>query len=121
MRLMLGVPASTPKIAQRAETGLLSMKHWIVSEKVSLVMALKRSKDGLAKQVYQEQLQYGWHGLPAEVQEICENIGVPDINTNYLSKRGLSQALRNCDKAEMMQKMTDKIKLDDPTVAKEYM
>ena len=48
VRLMLEVPASTPKIALRAETGLLSMKHWIWSEKVSLDIALKRSKGGLA-------------------------------------------------------------------------
>ena len=127
VRLMLEVPVSTPKIALRAETGLLSMKHRIWSEKMSLVMALKRSKDGLAKQVYMEQLQYGWPGLATEVQEICEKIGVPDINKNYLSKKDMSQALRNHDKAEMMQKMTDnykkldKIKLDDPTVPKEYM
>ena len=74
VRLMLEVPVSTPKIALRAETGLLSMKHRIWNEKVSLVLALKRSKDGLAKQVYQEQVQYGWPGLAAEVQDICENI-----------------------------------------------
>ena len=51
VRLMLEVPVSTPKIALRAETGLLSMKHRIWSEKVSLVIASKRSKGGLAKQV----------------------------------------------------------------------
>ena len=55
-----------------------------------------------------------------------ENIGVPDVNKNFLSKKDLRQALRNHDKAEMVQKMTDnykkldKIKEDDPTVAKEY-
>ena len=127
VRLMLEVPVSTPKIALRAETGLMSMKHRIWNEKVNLVMSLKRSKEGLAKQVYQEQLQYGWPGLAVEVKEICEKIGVPDANMNHLTKKGLSQALRNHDKEEMVQKMTDnykkldKIKLDDPTTAKEYM
>ena len=81
----------------------------------------------LAQQVYQEQLQYGWPGLAVEVQEICDKIGVPDAKKNHLTKKGLSQALRNHDKAELVKKMTDnykkldKIKLDDPTIAKEYM
>ena len=58
VRLMEKVPVSTPKIALRAETGLMSMKHRIWKDKVNLVMSLRRSKEGLAKQVYQEQLQY---------------------------------------------------------------
>ena len=84
VRLMLEVPVSTPKVALRAETGLLSMKHRLWGEKVNLISSLKRSQNGLAKQVYQEQLEQDWPGLAQEVQEICTKIG---IRTNTTSQR----------------------------------
>ena len=55
IRMMLEVLVSTPKIALRAETGLLSMKHKIWYEKVNLVTAITTMKEGLAKKVYEEQ------------------------------------------------------------------
>ena len=51
IRLMMEVPVSTPKVALRAETGLLSMKHRIWYEKVNLIQAIRRMKGGLAKEV----------------------------------------------------------------------
>ena len=127
VRLMLEVPVSTPKVALRTETGLLSMKHRIWGEKVNLTSSLKRSQNGLAKQVYQEQLEQDWPGLAQEVQEICAKIGIPDVNKHHITKNSLKLALRNHDREEMMVKMTrdykklDKIKMEDPTKATEYM
>ena len=125
IRLMLEVPVSTPKVALRAETGLLSIKHRIWSEKVNLYLALKKMKDGLARQVLEEQIEQGWPGLAREVEEIGTKIGVPNIV--FVSKQSLKLAIRYHDKAEIMEKMIrdykklDQIKSDDPTIAKEYM
>jgi hypothetical protein len=127
IRLMLEVPVSTPKVALRAETGLLSMKHRIWSEKVNLVLALRRMENGLAKEVLEEQIQFGWPGLAKEVEEICNEIGVPNANVNILSKNSINLALRNHDRTDMFEKLAkgykklDKIKGDDPTKPKEYM
>ena len=126
IRLMLEVPVSTPKVSLRAETGILSMKHRIWYEKVNLVTALRRMNDGLAKEIYEEQLLYGWPGLAQEVGDICTRIGVPNANSNLVTKTELNKALRNHDKTEIMEKFSkykklDKIELDDPTIAKDYM
>ena len=64
--MMLEVLVSTPKAALRAETGILSMKHRIWYEKVNLISAIRKMKEGLAKEVYDEQVTYGWPGLALE-------------------------------------------------------
>ena len=126
IRMMLEVPVSTPKMALRAETGLLSMKHRIWYEKVNLITAIRRMKEGLAKQVYEEQVLNGWPGLAQEVSDICTTIGIPDANFNLVNKKEVSLALRNHDKVEILNKFEkykklDKILSDDPTKPKDYM
>ena len=126
VRLILEVPVSTPKASLRAETGLLSMKHRIWYEKVNFLLSLRRKKEGLAKQVYEEQVLNGWSGLAQEVEQICQCIGVPSANQNMITKKELSLALRNHDRNEIAEKFTtykklDKIVNDDPTVVKNYM
>ena len=126
IRMMLEVPVSTPKMALRAETGLLSMKHRIWYEKVNLVTAIKGMKEGLAKEVYEEQVLHGWPGLAQEVGVICNTIGIPNANSNIISKKNLSDALRNHDRQEILEKFgkykkLDKILGDDPTKPKDYM
>ena len=124
LRLMLEVPISTPKVALRAETGMLSMKHRVWEQKINLFIALRRMKDGLAKETLEEQIVQGWPGLAREVQEILGKIGVLGWEPD---KQAVHMALRSHDKAEIMEKMMtgykklDKIKQDDPTKAKEYM
>ena len=126
-KLILEVPVSTPKVALRAETGLLSMKHRIWGEKLNLFTAVIRMKDGLAKQVLEEQIEQGWPGLAQEVEKICKDIEVPYVNMKAITRKSICTALRNHDKSEIMEKMNkdykklDKIKMDDPTRAKEYM
>ena len=93
IRLMLEVPVSTPKVALRAETGLLSMKHRIWNEKVNLYLPLKKMKDGLARQVLEEQIDHGWPGLAREVGEIGDRIGVQNMNS--ISNQSLKLALRH--------------------------
>ena len=126
IRMMLEVPVSTPKVALRAETGLLSMKHRIWYEKVNLVTAIAKMKEGLAKEVYEEQVLNGWPGLAQEVGVICATIGIPNANNNLVSKKDLNVALRNHDRKEILEKFgkykkLDKILGDDPTKPKDYM
>ena len=93
---------------------------------MNLILALRMKKEGLAKQVYEEQLVNGWPGLAQEVEHICLTIGLPSENSNLVTKNELNLALRNNDKANIEGKFSsykklDKIVGDDPTVAKEYM
>ena len=116
---------STPKVALRAETGLRSMKHRIWSEKINLVLAIRKMQAGLAKEVYEEQVAQGWPGLAREVEEICSTIGVPDVNNNIVNKRDLEKALRAHDRSEIREKFgkykkIDRIVEDDPTEPKTY-
>ena len=61
IRLILQVPVSTPKVALRSETGLMSMEHRIEKEKVMLVHCIKSfDKRTLARQVYDQQVQQNW-------------------------------------------------------------
>ena len=86
------VPVSTPKVAFKAETGLLSMKHRVWVDKLSLVMAIKRST-GLANQLYREQVEQGWPGLAIETRNICETISLSDINEYEVSKKDILKAV----------------------------
>ena len=126
VRLMMEVPTSTPKVALRAETGLLSMKHRIWYEKINFVQVLRNLKEGLAKEIYEQQLVQGWPGLAKEVKEICNEVDIPDANQVVISRKCLKLAFRNHDSKEIREKMLsykklDKIKNDDPTEAKDYM
>jgi hypothetical protein len=127
IRLMLEVPVSTPKAALRAETGMLSMKHRVWLAKLSMVLHLRKSKSlGLAKQIYPEQVTQGWAGLAAETRTICAALGIGDVNTKEVSKNDIIKAVKLHDGGEIREKMErydklDKIKVDDPTVAKRYM
>ena len=123
IRLMMEVPMSTPKVALRAETGLRSLKHRIWFEKVSLILAIRRMKGGLAKEVNEEQVAQGLPGLAREVEVICSTIGVPDANNNIVNKRDLDKALRTHDRSEIREKFgkykkIDRIVEDDPKESK---
>ena len=59
-------------------------------------------EEGLAKQVYNEQVLNEWPGLAQEVSEICTSIGIPDVNSNLVNKKEVSLALRNHDKIEIV-------------------
>ena len=64
---------------------------------------------------------------PYSMEDICNEIGVPNANVNILSKNSINLALRNHDRTNMFEKLAkgykklDKIKGDDPTKPKEYM
>ena len=81
LRLALRVPASTPKLALRSETGMRSMKARIWMKKLMFVHHMSQLKAGvLAKQVWEEQVKEGWPGLAAETRDICSILGIEDVN-----------------------------------------
>ena len=59
--------------------------------------------EGLAKEVYKEQLSNGWPGLAQKVGVICSTIGIHNANNNLVSKKDLNVALRNHDRKEILE------------------
>ena len=118
LRLVLRVPQSTPKIALRSETGILSMKLRIWRKKLMFIHHVKNLDDStLAKQVWIEQKRNGWPGLARECKEICEKLGIEDANETNCGKkewrRIVNLACRNMDKVDMLKGMEGKTKMEE--------
>ena len=93
-RIMLAVPESCPKLALRCEAGMIGMKWRIWEAKLLLLQRIKhQDKSVLCKQVYEEGKENGWPGLWGEVKEICEEVGIPDLNENYATKVMIKEAI----------------------------
>ena len=76
--------------------------------------------------LYQEQVYQDWPGLAVETRNICEILGMTDVNQNALKKTDIAKAIKTHDGKEIVEKMmkyekVDKIKDDDPTMPKEYL
>ena len=78
----------------------------------------------MAKEILEEQTLQWWQELAREEEKLYREIGVVGLEPDKMT---VSTALKNHDKAEIMEvmcngyKKLDKIKQDDPTIAKEYM
>ena len=80
-RVILKVPESCPKVALKAETGMLGMKWRLWQEKIFLLMRIRNhSEDALCRQIYEEGELRKWPGLGQEVKEICQALNIPDAN-----------------------------------------
>ena len=92
-RVQQRVPESCPKIALRAETRMISMKHRIWQEKLMLMRRIKNQSLGtLSRKVLEEQKQRKWPGLTREVSSICQQIGLGNLNEKDINKLGQSYA-----------------------------
>ena len=124
-RVILKVPESCPKIALRCETKQIGMKWRIWQEKVFLVRRIKnKEEDTLVKQIYNEGIMMGWPGLWAEVKEICNEIGILNVNEEFVSSEEIKRAIFNHHldyMRENMSKKLDNIKFDDFTNEQPYM
>ena len=88
LRMILKVPQSTPKVALTAETGTLSMEWRIATRKLQFINSVKEMEDtSLAKQIFTEQVKYGWPGLAQEAIDICETLGLPNIVHQEIPQR----------------------------------
>ena len=112
-RVMLGVPESCPKIALRSETQMLGMKWRIWQEKILLIMRIKKHDENtLCRQIYEEGKKHDWPGLGQEVADICNVLGIPDVNTEEISKSEVKQAIFENHYDEMIESVKSKPKLD---------
>ena len=47
----------------------------------------------LARQVYEQQLALGWPGLAKEVSDICQTVGLPDVNYYRVKKKKVQEMI----------------------------
>jgi hypothetical protein len=93
-RVMLEVPESCPKVALRAETRMIGMKHRIWEQKLLLTKRIKNLDPSyLSKRIYEEQRTNEWPGLVMEAKEICQELEIPDVNVNIISDRDIKRAV----------------------------
>ena len=55
--------------------------------------------------MYEETEINGWPGLGQEVRDICQEIGIPDINKNYVSKIQIKRAIFRSHYSDMKTKI----------------
>ena len=126
-RVMLSVPELCPKLALKCETGMIGMKWRIWEAKLLLLLRIKNHDTSvLCKQVYEEGRSNGWPGLWVEVRDICEELGIPNLNDVNLTKATIKNAIfehHYSDMKEALRKETGKlepIKDEDFRKVQEY-
>ena len=63
------------------------MKLRIWKEKLMLILHIRSLNDEtLAKKIYEEQRKEGWPGLVKETKNICEALGIEDVNKTKMNK-----------------------------------
>ena len=68
-RVILRVPESCPRIALRAETRMIGMKHRVWQEKLLLLRRIKnKNRQSLSRKIFEEQRANNWPGLSKEGQ-----------------------------------------------------
>ena len=93
-QVMLHLPESCPRIALRAETRMVGMKHRIWEMKLLLLKRIKKQgTSSLSGQILEEQRSKNWPGLAVEVREICEELDIPDININDIPHWQIKKAV----------------------------
>ena len=92
MRLALGAGPGAAKLSLRADFGVKNIKLRIWREKLMLIHHIRRLKEeALASEMYREQIRNNWPGLAREAEDICEQLGVEDVNVTVMSKTQFSK------------------------------
>ena len=126
-RVMFKVPESCPRIALRAETRMISMKHRIWEAKLLLIRRIKRQSQGsLSWKIWKEQVINKWPGLSAEVMDICKQLDIPNINENSVEGDDIKKAVFRHHMEEVKEKVGSSKKMqkhkdDDFETVQEYM
>ena len=60
---------------------------------VTKVMNQEDEDDSLAKEILKEQIAMGWEGLTKEVIKFCDQVGLPNPCSEFLSRQDVSEAL----------------------------
>ena len=120
LSVLLAVPRSAPRASLLWDTGTTSMENKIIEKKLGLMFHIKSLDDTtLAKQIYNEQVKNSWPGLTQEVNELCENMNIPNIikseenMTKYTWKKLVKKAVITKNTSELKEKITSYSKLDE--------
>ena len=63
--------------------------------KLLLSQAIRKQEDGgLAREVWEEQVEMSWPGLANEVTHICKEIGLPDASRQEVTKEEIKKAIQ---------------------------
>ena len=77
--------------------------------KLLLVVALReQEEDCLAREVLEGQVGMGWPVLAQEAQEICQEIGLPDVTNskNRVEKENVKEAIKMNHLMKLKEQMT---------------
>ena len=86
-RLILQVGPGAPLSSLSWDVAGLDMGVRVMEHKVLLVLHFRYlDEESLAHRVYLEQLAMGWPGLASEVEQICEQLNIENVNTTKQSK-----------------------------------
>ena len=102
------------------------MKKRIQKQKLMLAKKISKEKESLAGAIYAEQVEMGWPGLAKEVENICKEVGLRNLNEGEVTKREIEEAIFYSNYKEMKGELEkyDKlaaIKDEDFTKEQEYM
>ena len=111
--VMFRVSKSGPKVMLTAETVSMRMKQRIWKEKLTTARSILLQDDSMAKQIYEQQLAMGWPGLAREVESICKNVGLDNLNTRMLCKEEIKEAIFYSNYKEMKEEMKRYKKMED--------
>ena len=126
LRVVLDVPASTPKPALLWETGFLPMSMRVMKRKLRFMNFIKNlGSDSLSKQIYNEQIKNNWPGPVKEAEKICEDLNLPNITENTVYNDDIDAACKDETEKNLKQKMENlsklKDKVDESFQQKEYL
>ena len=114
IRKLLWLPITTPKAIVHWDTGMKLMK-WRISERklkfVSKIMT--RENSNITKRVLMCEVLEGINGLANECKTISEELGLPNVATQKVSKGEIKRAIEAKDKEEKRKDMEESKKVGD--------
>ena len=79
-----------------------------------LLVRIKMHEESvLARQIYEESKARGWPGLGEEVTQICEVIGIPDVNHVNIPKKTIISAIERNHYEDLKSELEHSKKLKD--------
>ena len=90
------------------------MEERISKRKLEFIDHIKESDDNtFVKKVFNEQLKKEWPGLIQECDNLCEDLELPKVSKNKLSKRDINNALQEKTRSVLIEKMKTSTKMED--------
>ena len=93
---------------------MIGMKWRVWESKCILLKQIQELEDtALARRVSQEAYEKGWPGLQQEVEDICKDIGIPNINKFNIPRSQIKEAIFFSHYKDMKEEIGCSSKLDD--------